>query len=245
MVTWTSVAPERFALQSGAEILRSYWSSPEVEWQFCSNCGSSLFYRATHTPGQVYVAAASLDGLDRLPDSHVSFEEHLPWFHPGLALPHFQGKGKQLFPSPGQVGLRAVERGDLPHFYLHQLDLDAQNLVGLPSRDWEGFLEHWQTRIFGDSTALKQTVLVDNCVAGHMVAWNAVRGRQVGYWLDRAYWGRGIGTQALQLFLAQESVRPLEAVVSKQNTASLRLLKKCGFVAQPTGPGETQIFVLQ
>ncbi len=31
-------------------------------------------------------------GVDRNPDSHVSFEEKVPWFHPGDELPKFRAK---------------------------------------------------------------------------------------------------------------------------------------------------------
>jgi hypothetical protein len=95
MVTWTSVPPDRFLLKSGQDQLRSYASSPEVEWQFCGHCGSSLFYRASYTPDKVYVAAACLDELDQPPDSHVSFEEHLPWFDPAAPLPRYRGKSSE------------------------------------------------------------------------------------------------------------------------------------------------------
>jgi RimJ/RimL family protein N-acetyltransferase len=58
--------------------------------------------------------------------------------------------------------------------------------------------------------------------------WDRDR-RFVGYWLGRRYWGRGVGAQALQLFLQRERVRPLYADPFSGNSASVRLLEKCGF----------------
>ena len=52
----------------------------------------------------------------------------------------------------------------------------------------------------------------------------------MGYWLGRDFWGRGVATEALCLYLAVERTRPLVARVAPQNAASLRVLQKCGFV---------------
>lgn len=53
--------------------------------------------------------------------------------------------------------------------------------------------------------------------------------RYLGYWFGRPYWGRGIGTWALALFLRSEKSRPLYAARFTGNTASVRLLEKHGF----------------
>ena len=53
--------------------------------------------------------------------------------------------------------------------------------------------------------------------------------REIGYWIDRAFWGRGVATEALSAFLCLEKTRPLYAGVAKHNVASIRVLQKCGF----------------
>ena len=53
--------------------------------------------------------------------------------------------------------------------------------------------------------------------------------REGGYWIDREYWGKGIATKALSRFLCQVTERPLCALVARHNTASIRVLEKCGF----------------
>lgn len=54
-----------------------------------------------------------------------------------------------------------------------------------------------------------------------------------GYWLGRAYWGRGIATDAARMLaddaLANRGLRRLEASVFEPNAASARVLEKCGF----------------
>jgi RimJ/RimL family protein N-acetyltransferase len=44
----------------------------------------------------------------------------------------------------------------------------------------------------------------------------------VGYWIDRAYWGRGIASRALQLLLREVAKRPLVATAATSNGASIR-----------------------
>ncbi len=88
---------------------------------------------------------------------------------------------------------------------------------------------HWH-KIMADATGTLRTVLWDGEVAGNIVSWDASDGREVGYWIGREYWGHGIATRALQLFLPEVPSRPLFAHVARHNVASRRVLEKCGFV---------------
>ncbi len=145
------------------------------------------------------------------------------------------------------VGLREVEEPDLEVFFEQQLDPEAARLANFPSRDRERFMAHWTTRILGDPTGFVQTVTVDGQPAGHVVAWWDRDRRFVGYWLGRPFWGRGVGTRALRLFLERERARPLHADPSAGNTASIRLLERCGFVRSGTvryGQAEHVLLVL-
>jgi hypothetical protein len=45
------------------------------------------------------------------------------------------------------------------------------------------------------------------------------------------YWGNGIATAALSLFLGLLKVSPLYARLAKHNIASRRVLEKCGFTS--------------
>ena len=54
----------------------------------------------------------------------------------------------------------------------------------------------------------------------------------VGYWIDRAFWGRGIASRALHLLLQEVAKRPLVATAATSNGASLRVLRKYGFVVE-------------
>jgi RimJ/RimL family protein N-acetyltransferase len=127
------------------------------------------------------------------------------------------------------VRLRAVEPDDLPVFYEHQLDEEAAAMAAFVPRDRDAFTAHWQ-RILRDERCAARTILADDEAVGNVVAWWTDDGdRLVGYWIGKPFWGRGIATEALAAFLAEEPTRPLQARVSDRNRGSIRVLEKCGF----------------
>jgi RimJ/RimL family protein N-acetyltransferase len=126
------------------------------------------------------------------------------------------------------VTLRPVEPSDLPVFYEHQRDPVAIALAGVGGRDREAFDEHWE-RILADDATMIRTVVVDGQVAGNVLSFEHNGRREVGYWLGRDHWGRGVATAALVAFLGEERSRPLYAGVEPANGGSLRVLEKCGF----------------
>ena len=64
------------------------------------------------------------------------------------------------------------------------------------------------------------------------------RSAEIGYWLARPYWGRGLATAAVQAVsdyvLAHFDVCRLYAVVFEPNVASARVLEKAGFALEAT-----------
>lgn len=127
-----------------------------------------------------------------------------------------------------KVRLRDVEAGDLALFFEHQQDPVAVAMVAFRSRDAAAFAQHW-AKLLADSSKLKKTIVVDGQVVGNIGSWLSDGKREIGYWIDRAFWGRGIATEALSAFLRLERTRPLYAGVAKHNAASIRVLQKCGF----------------
>jgi RimJ/RimL family protein N-acetyltransferase len=126
------------------------------------------------------------------------------------------------------VELRAVAPADLPILFEHQCDEDAARMAAFPPRDRDAFMAHWR-RILADETVVARTVVCDTAVAGNVVRWERDGHREVGYWIGRDHWGRGVATGALRAFLDVFEARPLQAYVAKHNVASIRVLKKCGF----------------
>ena len=127
------------------------------------------------------------------------------------------------------VFLRDVIESDLPIFFEQQLDPDATEMAAFPSRDREAFMTHWAKIMVDDSVILK-TVLFNEHVAGNMVSFEMSGKREVGYWIGKEYWGKGIATRALAAFLDYVKARPLYAHVAKHNIGSRRVLEKWGFV---------------
>ena len=126
------------------------------------------------------------------------------------------------------VQLREVVDSDLPHFYDQAQDLMSQRMACTPVRDRAAFDAHW-AKIRADATSVIRTILVDGAVAGYALSFDRDGHREVGYWIARAFWGRGVATEAVRSFLELDPRRPLFGHVAKHNGASMRVLEKCGF----------------
>jgi RimJ/RimL family protein N-acetyltransferase len=126
------------------------------------------------------------------------------------------------------VQLRDVVESDLPIFFEQQLDRDAIRMAAFPSREREAFMAHW-AKILADESITVKTILFDEQVAGNIVSFLQSDEREIGYWLGKDFWKKGIATRALAEFLEIVKTRPLYAHVANHNTASFRVLEKCGF----------------
>jgi RimJ/RimL family protein N-acetyltransferase len=128
-----------------------------------------------------------------------------------------------------EVTLREVSPQDLAIFFEQQRDPAANEMAAFPARGREAFDEHWK-KILADDSITKRTILLGEEVAGNIGCFEQFGERQIGYWLGRRFWGRGIASRALRAFLGVVEYRPLFARVVKHNVASFRVLEKCGFV---------------
>jgi RimJ/RimL family protein N-acetyltransferase len=126
------------------------------------------------------------------------------------------------------VQLRNALQTDLPIFYKQQLDPEAIRMAAFPVRNQDAFMDHWG-KILRDDSVLIKTIIFEGDIAGNIVCFDQLGEREVGYWLGKPYWGRGIATAALTQFLELIETRPLYAHVAKHNIASRRVLEKCGF----------------
>jgi RimJ/RimL family protein N-acetyltransferase len=125
--------------------------------------------------------------------------------------------------------LRDIQESDLAIFFEQQRDPLANQMAAFPARDWDLFTAHWG-KIMKDEAIVLKTILYEEQVAGNLVSFELSGEREVGYWLGREFWGKGIATRALAAFLTELKTRPLFAHVAKHNIASLRVLEKCGFM---------------
>lgn len=138
-----------------------------------------------------------------------------------------------------QVSLRDVRPADLEVFLAQEHDPESVRRSRFTPRPRDAFMRHWETRVLGDPENFVQAVTVDGVLAGNLAAWWDEDRRFIGYWLGQEFWGRGIGTRALGLFLEREENRPLHADPHIGNVGSVRLLERHGFrrtgAVQPHG----------
>ncbi len=138
-------------------------------------------------------------------------------------------------PSPSSLSfasesleLRPVIKSDLPTLFEQQADPVSSKLAGVPSRDKEAFDAHW-AKILSDAETTLRTIALGDEVVGCVLSFHRNGVREVGYWLGRAHWGKGIASVALARFLTIELRRPLFGGVVQHNPASVRVLEKNGF----------------
>jgi len=113
-------------------------------------------------------------------------------------------------------------RDRFPHPYT---DADAAS--------WLGFVAgqtpptHWAIEVDGEAAGGIGFTVGEDVHA---------RTAEIGYWLGRAVWGRGIATEALRAVtayaFARHDLERLEAHVFAWNAASVRVLEKAGYVRE-------------
>ena len=135
------------------------------------------------------------------------------------------------------VHLRDVTGADEEIFYQHQLDPEATAMAAFTARDRQSHKAHW-AKIVADESVTK-AIIVDGEVAGNIVSWVQDDHLELGYWVGRPFWGRGIATKAVAQFLQLVTERPLFAWVADVNGGSVRVLEKCGFTLADKQPEPT------
>ena len=134
--------------------------------------------------------------------------------------------------SSNTVTLRDVIPSDLDIFFAQQQDPEANHMAAFTSRDpfdRDAFDIHW-TKIMSDDTIINKTILYNGQIAGNIAKFTMFNQPEIGYWIGKEFWGKGIATQALKAFLEIVTARPIFAAAAKDNLGSLRVLQKCGFV---------------
>jgi RimJ/RimL family protein N-acetyltransferase len=130
-----------------------------------------------------------------------------------------------------RVRLRNFERDDLPRMYDLQLDPDSNRMAVTIPRTRAAFDAHW-AKCLDDPKNTTRAVLFNGAFVGYISCFPLDGQDHIGYWIDRASWGMGIASRALQLLLEEVTSRPLNATVATSNAASLRVLQKSGFVIE-------------
>ena len=106
-------------------------------------------------------------------------------------------------------------------------------MAAFPSRDHDAHIAHWR-KISADDACITKAIVVGDTVAGNIGSWCQDGHREVGYWIGKEHWGKGIASSALALLLNEVRERPIYAWVVSSNAASIRVLEKAGFVFERT-----------
>lgn len=129
------------------------------------------------------------------------------------------------------VGLRTVDDSDLDAIFEQMRDPASVQMAAFTAEDPNdraAFDAHMaELRTSADVTI--RAVTHDGRLVGTIGSFVLEGELEVTYWLDRSYWGRGIASRALALYLDEVPVRPIRARVASDNSASLRVLHKAGF----------------
>jgi RimJ/RimL family protein N-acetyltransferase len=129
------------------------------------------------------------------------------------------------------VELRPIRDEDLDALYAFEADPVAAHQAAFTSKgmpDRSAFDARWQ-RIRKDEDARMLAVVYDGKVAGSVFSHKMGEEYHVGYWISREHWGKGVATAALLKYLEGFTYRPVHASAACDNTASIRVLEKCGF----------------
>lgn len=90
-------------------------------------------------------------------------------------------------------------------------------------------MAHW-AKILSDPSLYAKAIVFGDTVVGNICVFGQPGLREVGYWIGREHWGKGLATAALKEMLSLCPDRPLHAHVAKHNPASIRVLEKSGFL---------------
>jgi RimJ/RimL family protein N-acetyltransferase len=129
------------------------------------------------------------------------------------------------------VSLRPIEDRDLDALYAQATDPDSIRLAAFTSATWtdrDAFLTR-MARLRADESITCLAIDVDGTAVGSIGAFHIEGELEVTYWVDRAHWGKGVATAALELLLAKTPERPVFARAASDNSGSLRVLEKVGF----------------
>jgi RimJ/RimL family protein N-acetyltransferase len=138
-----------------------------------------------------------------------------------------------------EVSLRPVEDSDLDALFEQMRDAESVRMAAFTAADPDdraAFDAHMATlRTAPDVNT--RAITLDGQLVGSIGAFVVDGQTEVTYWIDRAFWGRGIAGRALALLLESVPGRPVVARVASDNVRSLRVLQKAGFAVVGTDRG--------
>lgn len=143
-----------------------------------------------------------------------------------------------MIPYP-EIILRKTVLPDLECFFLFQLDEEANYLAAFTAKDPTDKAAYLQkySKLVNDPAINMQTILVGEIIVGSISKFEMKGRAEITYWIDKQFWGKGIGTKALTTFLKNETTRPIYGRVAFDNIGSQKVLTNCRFIKIGTDKG--------
>lgn len=131
----------------------------------------------------------------------------------------------------GHIELRDLHDDDLDAVFAMMRDADAVAMAAFTAADPDDrdVFDVWIARERAAADVTLFVVTERGGFAGTAATFAVANDREVTYWIARHAWGRGVATEALQLLISREPVRPLYARVAAHNARSIAVLERCGF----------------
>lgn len=141
--------------------------------------------------------------------------------------------------SSTNITLRPTTIEDLSTLFQFQMDKEAIHLAAFTPKDPSDKLAYIEkyTGLLNNPTINNQTIIIDNVIAGSIAKFIMEGDAEITYWIDKQFWGKGVATNALKLFLTIEQTRPLFGRAAFDNVGSIKVLEKCGFEKVGTDKG--------
>ena len=129
------------------------------------------------------------------------------------------------------VALRPIDDSDLDALFQQMRDLESVRMAAFTAKDPDDrtAFEIHMAKVRTSPEGTMRAVTLDGRLVGSIASFVVDGVTEVTYWIDRLYWGQGIASRALALFLDTVRVRPLYARVASDNVRSLKVLHKAGF----------------
>ncbi|MFC3894001.1 GNAT family N-acetyltransferase [Lentzea rhizosphaerae] len=138
-----------------------------------------------------------------------------------------------------EVSLRPVEEADFDTLFEFMRDPESVRMAAFTAKDPDdraAFDAHLR-RNLARTDVTNRVIVGDGRVVGTVAAFVIEGDTEITYWVDRAVWGQGVASRAVELLLREVTVRPLYARAASDNAGSLRVLTRAGFEVVGTDVG--------
>ena len=138
------------------------------------------------------------------------------------------------------IAIRKTQLSDLDTLFNYQADDDAGHMAAFVNptswKDRDAYIAKWE-KLLQDDTVTSYTILHGGEIAGSIGSWMRDGAPQITYGIRKAWWGRGIASAAVELFLKEVNIRPLYGSAAADNMRSIKILERAGFKKTGTERG--------